>query len=753
MSIRVQAPDGTIIEFPDGTPDQEINRVMREEYRPQPIPGGIEAGGNAPAPGFAVGAAAGEAFGTQRSPGYRAAYAREQRTSDPEARRRAAGMPRIPVLDDISDVIGNAPASLGIADEAAGFRARGGQTIENVIRRMQGRPIEITADEAGDAAADEQNDRYARFRRERPNLATGADVMSFAQTLGTPAGGPVSAVRAGLGAMAIDTPFAFGRQEGDLQDRVPGAAREIATTGIFSAGLQGLANRLTRGPTPRGNGQPRARQRAQDFADAGVRPTLAATNQGAAAGATKLISENFVAGGGVRRRLQDSIDDTAAGVRRMAERYGEALPRRDAGEQVQAGVQRFARGSREPRPSRGNARSIPVREWSFPAKARALYDDVFGRLADEESRMIGQVEGPLLITQATQRTFNDILSRVHGPASRQVMHNEMIERIQRALSSDEALGELRFRDLREWRSWVRRAQRDEGLRQGIDQADLQRLEHALSDDIYASARSIGGQAADDLQRVDRWYRSGSERIQRALQQFSAGPQGRTSGPQTFQRIIAAASQRSENTRALAALRSSLRPDEWRVVAASVIDELGHPLPGAANSLEPDAFSVARFGTRYADLTERGRNILFGGQGRSLRDELDALARVAKYQEGVERMANHSRSGTVHQNIAMLGGAMTNAPLTLAALSTMAITGEMLTNPAFVRWLTSVSRSGGGVGGMRRHLAALAQLASRDPALAPLYDELVQRVEQQVRGPAPQSGAPQEQQRPQLEAVP
>lgn len=34
--IEVEAPDGTIIEFPDGTDDATIDRVMRENFAPQP---------------------------------------------------------------------------------------------------------------------------------------------------------------------------------------------------------------------------------------------------------------------------------------------------------------------------------------------------------------------------------------------------------------------------------------------------------------------------------------------------------------------------------------------------------------------------------------------------------------------------------------------------------------------------------------------------------------------------------------------
>jgi len=32
MPIQIEAPDGSVVEFPDGTPDTVIENAMRQEY-------------------------------------------------------------------------------------------------------------------------------------------------------------------------------------------------------------------------------------------------------------------------------------------------------------------------------------------------------------------------------------------------------------------------------------------------------------------------------------------------------------------------------------------------------------------------------------------------------------------------------------------------------------------------------------------------------------------------------------------------
>ena len=637
------------------------------------------------------------------------------------------------------------PDALGFGDEQAGLTAYVGQGAENLARRSRGQRIEIPASTAADAAIDYARDDYRRFQRERPiqsGLATGSAIIASA---GRPAGAipRLTALQGGATAMALNAPFALARQEGSLQERLPGAAREEAVVGVLGTALQGVANRLGRPPISNSS-----QARMREFDAAGVRAPLAATQGRGHAPMAQAIAENPV-GGNVRRNLQNSVDDVQRASERLTTRAGQAEPREIAGGIVQNAVRRFANGRNEPMPSRqvlnpatgrmqqATARQVPTRDWSFGAKSRALYDDVFGRLAADEQAMIQGGVQSHLSTTATEQALQSITGRVSGTASREAMASPMIQRIQQALGEDVANGTLRFQDLRSWRTWVREAQRNESLRQGIDNAALQRLEGALTEDIYASAMNIGGQAAHDLRAIDRWYRQTTNRINTALQPFDNA----TGGAQAYRRVIDLASQGGrQNTRQLAQLRASLRPDEWRSVSASIMDELGNPSFGNPHVMEPGAFSLEHFVTNVARMSDEGRQALFGP---ALARDLENLARVAGYLKGVRSFANMSRSGSSIQNastIGAAGGAVVAAatgnvaPLTMLVGAGLAarITGEMLTNPAFVRWLTSP-----GTGGLSRQLQALATIASKDPAVAPLYEELAQHAAGRSRAQEPQ----------------
>src|SRR5690606_15158376 len=121
-----------------------------------------------------------------------------------------------------------------------------------------------------------------------------------------------------------------------------------------------------------------------------------------------------------------------------------------------------------------------------------------------------------------------------------------------------------------------------------------------------------------------------------------------------------------------------------------LNELGAPAAGVAG----EQFSVARFVTNYRKLSESGREALFGSLGggglraTSLKADLDNLAAVLERMKAVEKGANVSKSGVSMQNFGT-GVALLN-PVTMgptfATLGAMTGAGELLTNPAFVRWL-------------------------------------------------------------------
>lgn len=553
---------------------------------------------------------------------------------------------------------------------------------------------------------------------------------------------PMSMLQAGGTAGAVAAPFALSRNSDQpLQERLPDAITETTGAAAFGAGAQGVVNTLPRIFQPtRAQNMVERMDRAGASVDAqgapqtprGVTPSLATANRGAGASspATNLVADNIFAGAPTRGRLRRSAEQTRDAVHDVRDAYGRARGREDAGRVVQRGLARYADDANAPNPSPGaHPRQVSTREWSFPAQANAVFDEALRPIASNQAP----------VTQ-TRRVIGQLLRRADDPGVLTFQADPVLRGFVETLTEAQQGGRsFTLRDLRELRRRVREAQTRPRLGpEGVDNGALQRLEQALTEDIYAAA----GSAADNLRRADTFYRRGMTRIEGVRRFFD--PENPAS---SIQQILRAANPRTENARVLAALRSALPDREWRVVAASIIDEMGAPLPGAKGFVAEQSFSIERFATAYRAMTPRARRIIFGSRGgqggqsgrtmRALADDLDNLAAVADAQKGVMAGANSSGSATHLQNIGSIGLMLNPATAggTLFALVGGLLTGEILTNPAFVRWLVSARRAGA-PSGMRRHLAQLRDLAARDPALYPVVAELESRLEAQRSERAP-----------------
>lgn len=186
--------------------------------------------------------------------GYDAARSRLERqdATTRESRRKFAG-PLAGFMEGSDDFKSQIARNLGVMDEVAGGMNAGVQGIENIARRMAGRPIEIPMQAAYRAAADSELEKKDRFAQERPGLNMAANVLGVGLS-GVPklaAAVPAMAnpIRAGLTAAGLNVPFAIGRQEGNLVERLPGAALETVATAGLGTGIAAAGNALGRSAT------------------------------------------------------------------------------------------------------------------------------------------------------------------------------------------------------------------------------------------------------------------------------------------------------------------------------------------------------------------------------------------------------------------------------------------------------------------------------------------------------------------------
>ena len=120
------------------------------------------------------------------------------------------------------------------------------QGAGNLVRRATGQPVEVPARVAGQARMDFEREQQASYARRKPvanALATGVGIA----LTGRPSGaGFTNPLAVGATAAAQNAPFALGRQEGSLPERIPGAARETALTFGLGSALAAGGNALSR---------------------------------------------------------------------------------------------------------------------------------------------------------------------------------------------------------------------------------------------------------------------------------------------------------------------------------------------------------------------------------------------------------------------------------------------------------------------------------------------------------------------------
>lgn len=473
---------------------------------------------------------------------------------------------------------------------------------------------------------------------------------------------------------------------------------------------------------------------AARFDRAGVSPMLAAGGGKGMSAATNAIAENPIAGVLTRGRLKNAMTQSSASAQNLAGQYGDTRGAQITGENIQKGVQRFARDKDAPQ--------------SFAAKATAKYDDVFGKL---DTAMAGKTNAPTrtpvygegmlsgtklgetveggsqIATPATTQVLNDILNSTQSAALGDLVTDPTLSKAAKAITGAQDAKDMSFGDLRRVRTWVRDAQKDPELRQKIGPANLKRLEGALTQDIYTNADKLGSpELSRQLRRTDQFYAAGQQRIQSALQPFDdAG-----SGESAYRRLIqAAGSTGSADAQKLLSVKRSLSPDEWGDVAANAVSEMGKPTAGTRAVGEESPFSVNTFVTNYNAFSPRGKDILFGATGgggkqaTQLRASLDNLATVVDDLKGIEKGANTSKSAVSAQTVGTVGGLLNHVTAipTAIGLGGMALTGEIMTNPLAVRWLTKlVSAAKRGPAPTSIVIKQLGNAAKANAALLPLY---------------------------------
>ncbi|MBR0668266.1 hypothetical protein GXW71_28195 [Roseomonas hellenica] len=533
---------------------------------------------------------------------------------------------------------------------------------------------------------------------------------------GIPATGGLSvlAVPAGVGLGA-----AAGREistaTGTLLDNAPDSrgfgerAGDAATTAGLNAVGVPVGNLIARGigaavaPVRRFLSPEAGQNALRDFANAGV---------DASAGA--------VTGNRTVQMAERGLGVTPGGaqpVQEMAER--QAVQMRDEAQRIAAGYAPGATPEGAGAALREGARNAVQR---FETRQERLYDEAYALIPSDARATLPSVAH-------LGGELRDALAQ--APESRDATLRPVIERIQAALA-DAGEGGVPFQALRDIRSDLGKIiggpPNPAGDAQSATVEYLRRFYGALSDDMTSAARAISPAAQQRLAVADRYFRLNRTQnlptLERVLDQGTDEQVFRLAFPRSGQ----------PDAQAMARLRRNMEPEEWRVVAATVVDRMGIPTAGQRRSL--DDFSVSTFLTNWNRLITNGvgaRRVLFGGNRETaeLATDLDRLVRVAGRLRDADRMANPS--GTARNLIAGAGMLSMGQDAMEGDWRGVAYTGalgvlapryvaQLMTSPQFVRWLADASvQVARAPAQADRPLLRLGQVATANPSLRDAID--------------------------------
>jgi hypothetical protein len=198
--------------------------------------------------------------------------------------------------------------------------------------------------------------------------------------------------------------------------------------------------------------------------------------------------------------------------------------------------------------------------------------------------------------------------------------------LNRALGNEktkEVGGGLSWNDLKAFRSRIGEEIGDQRFSESPTKSELRRLYGALSEDMRATASAQGPKALKAFERANAMYREGQERIDQAVK-FLVGDDGAMSPEKAAARVqaIVKSGKASSDLGKLAEIRKSLPPEEAGELVNGVVKLLGQP----ANS-EGRQFSAQTFVRNFKDMAPEAKNLLFGGGGKELRQNLDEFAKV------------------------------------------------------------------------------------------------------------------------------
>jgi hypothetical protein len=475
----------------------------------------------------------------------------------------------------------------------------------------------------------------ARQRATEAAHPVGSTVANVVGGVGTAAATPMVKVMQGASALptavnmgvtggAYGALYGYGEGEG-TGDRLQKATQGLATGAAVGAPLGAAVGKIV------SRGAPGA---TDDIAAAaekvGVNLPRVATSGDVAQGVAGALKNIPVVGSPLVTASRESVEQIGAAGDRIAEKFAQGTSPKAA----------------------GDAASDALAGWIKGDSAKTM-----ARLHREVEKHIPS--GSFSPLRATQQVFDKL--GVEDIRAASTVNKPATDMVEAALKKP---GGLSFEGLRALRTNVGAMLDDHMLPMaGTTKPALKRLYGALTQDLDSMAWQFGGAKGADAwakaNRIDKMISDRREALVKII-----GKDGQKAGESVVDTLLRMAGTNSTADAGKVLLaRKAVGSEAWDGVAAEAIHRLGRN--------QSDDFSPAIFLKKYSALSDAPirpgvpspKDLLFGSTGKgSLKDELDALAKVSSKLKSLEAMGNPSGTGRVTSLMTMFG------PSTLSALA-------------------------------------------------------------------------------------
>jgi hypothetical protein len=750
MSRQAQLPDGTILEFPDETPDAVIDRTVKAH----------------------LGQAAGTFDGVRGSA-----------VTKPDFSNVRSGGSTVPA--DVGSARRNIMlGARSTLDGVAAIPDFFGAPIRWGIEKATGIP-QVGFGDMASAAADKMGLPSPATSHERVMDDVGRAISGSAATIG--AGGALpSGSRLGQLLVAQPARQIAGAATGAT---AAGLSREngVGPTGQFFAGLVGAmlpgaappaAGSLTR-LLFRGGEEGRAgmHKAINDFESAGAFPSVGqATGNRRTQGLESLLAGLPPSVGVMASAGERQATAIGAGLQSKADQFFPNASAERAGRAIIEGV----RGDRGfiPR-TREVANKLYDRvDQTIPADTRVDVDSTKQALADLNASIEGAPNVAKFFQNARIRGIEDALSKDTGgidavlsrpgireqadalrakltteAADQEAAYQQAVRAVEQQNAQARSLGMNNMALLPAKPAIHSKADIDAQVNRALSQL----VDNKLPYEALTKLRTLVGNEIDNYSLVDNVPRSKWKALYGALsrdmESAATTPEAklawkrangyydarikrleaidhvieRNGGPEKVFSAVMSGTRDGGTT--LRSVMQSLDTEGQKAVTAAVIKRMGLATPGNQGAAG-ETFSAQTFLTNWNRVSPEARRTLFDRFGPGFSADMDKIARVAeRIRTGSKVFANPSgttnRAVAISYPLSIAGAAATGRFDVVAALLTGGVAANGLaramTSRGFVRWLAQQSESPTGA-----NLAALQVIAQRDPDVAEVYESLKAR---------------------------